>query len=41
MTYDEIKRASSEELKDYLKQGFASFEEEDIIFYELYENRGE
>ena len=41
MTYDEIKRASSKELKDYLKQGFASVEEEDMICYELYEYRGE
>ena len=41
MTYDEIKIASSKELKDYLKQGFASVEEEDMIYYELYEYRGE
>ena len=41
MTHDEIRSASSAELRDYLKQGFADVEEEDMISYELYEVRGE
>ena len=36
MNYEEIKAASSAELKDYLKQGFADVETEDIIDKELY-----
>ena len=39
MTYDEIKKTSSKELKDYLKQGFADAETEDMICKELYEIR--
>ena len=41
MTYEEIKKTSSKELKDYLKQGFADVETEDMICYELFEIRGE
>ena len=41
MNYQEIKTMSSKELKDYLKQGFADVETEDMISYELYEVRGE
>ncbi len=41
MNYEEMKMTSSDELRDYLKQGFADVEEEDMIFYELYEVRGE
>ncbi len=41
MNYQEIKAMSSKELKDYLKQGFADVETEDMISYELYEVRGE
>ena len=37
MNYQEIKAMSSKELKDYLKQGFADVETEDMISYELYE----
>ena len=36
MTYDEIRSASTADLKDYLKQGFADVETEDIIEKELY-----
>ena len=41
MTYEEIKKTSSKELKDYLKQGFADVDTEDMICYELFEVRGE
>ena len=41
MNHSEIQSASSKELKDYLKQGFATLEEEDMICKELYEIRGE
>jgi len=41
MTYSEIQSASSKELWNYLKQGFATLEEEDMIYKELYEIRGE
>ncbi len=41
MNHSEIKSASSKELWDYLKQGFADIETEDMIYYELYEVRGE
>mgnify|MGYP006063247531 CR=1 FL=1 len=41
MNYEQIKATSSAELRDYLKQGFADVEEEDMISYELYEVRGE
>jgi len=41
MTFEEIKKASSKELRDYLKQGFADVETEDMIYYELFEIRGE
>ena len=41
MTYDEMKKTSSKELKDYLKQGFADVETEDMIYYELFEIRGD
>ena len=41
MNHSEIQSASSKELKDYLKQGFADVETEDMIYYELYEVRGE
>jgi len=36
MTHDEIRSASSAELRDYLKQGFADVETQDMIEYELY-----
>ena len=39
MNYQEIRSASSKELKDYLKQGFADAETEDMICKELYEIR--
>ena len=39
--YQVIKRSSSKELKNYLKQGIADVETEDMICYELYEVRGE
>ena len=41
MNHQEIRSASSKELKDYLKQGFADVETEDMICYELFEVRGE
>ena len=41
MNQQEIRSASSKELKDYLKQGFADVETEDMIYKELYEVRGE
>ena len=41
MTQSEIQSASSRELRDYLKQGLADVETEDMIYYELYEVRGE
>ena len=41
MNFEEMKMTSSDELRYYLKQGFADVEEEDMIFYELYEVRGE
>ena len=41
VNHSEIKKASSKELWDYLKQGFADIETEDMIYYELYEVRGE
>ena len=41
MNHSEIKSASSKELWDYLKQGFADVETEDMICYELFEIRGE
>jgi hypothetical protein len=36
MTHDEIRSASTAKLKDYLKQGLADVETEDMIEYELY-----
>tara|TARA_R100000781_G_scaffold8592_1_gene7684 strand:+ start:68 stop:223 length:156 start_codon:yes stop_codon:yes gene_type:complete len=39
LTYQDIKQASTKELKDYLKQGIASVEIEDMISYELFEIR--
>ena len=36
MNYEQIKAASSSELRNYLKQGFADAETEDIIDKELY-----
>ena len=41
MNHQEIRSASSKALKDYLKQGFADVETEDMICYELFEVRGE
>ena len=41
VNHSEIKSASSKELWNYLKQGFADIETEDMIYYELYEVRGE
>tara|TARA_R100000008_G_scaffold64714_1_gene41761 strand:- start:507 stop:632 length:126 start_codon:yes stop_codon:yes gene_type:complete len=41
VNHSEIKSASSKELWDYLKQGFADIETEDMIYKELYEVRGE
>jgi|TARA_B100001996_G_C18414824_1_gene498327 hypothetical protein len=41
MTHSEIQSASSRKLWDYLKQGLADVETEDMIYYELYEVRGE
>ena len=41
MNQSEIKSSTSKELWDYLKQGFADVETEDMIYYELYEVRGE
>ena len=41
MNHQEIRSASSKELKDYLKQGFADVDTDDMICYELYEVRGE
>ena len=41
MNHQEIRSASSKELKDYLKQGLADIETEDMIYKELYEVRGE
>jgi len=41
MNFEEMKITSSDELRNYLKQGFADVEEEDMIYYELYEVRGE
>ena len=36
MNHEQIKAASTAKLKDYLKQGFADVETEDMIEYELY-----
>ena len=41
VNHSEIKSTSSKELWNYLKQGFADIETEDMIYYELYEVRGE
>ena len=41
MTHSEIQSSSSSKLWDYLKHGFADVETEDMIYYELYEVRGE
>ena len=41
MNHEQIRAASTAKLRDYLKQGFADVEEEDMISYELYEVRGE
>ena len=41
MNHKQIRSASSRELWDYLKQGIADVETEDMIYYELYEVRGE
>ena len=39
LTYLDIKQATTKELEDYLKQGIASIEIEDMISKELYEIR--
>ena len=36
MNHEQIKAASTAKLRDYLKQGFADVETEDMIEYELY-----
>ena len=36
MTHEQIRAASSAKLRDYLKQGLADVETEDMIDYELY-----
>ena len=36
MNHEQIRAASTAKLKDYLKQGFADVETEDMIEYELY-----
>ena len=36
MNHEQIRAATSAELRDYLKQGFADVEESDMIEYELY-----
>ena len=36
MNHEQIRAATSAELKDYLKQGLADVEESDMIEYELY-----
>ena len=41
MNHSEIKSTSSQQLWNYLKQGIADVETEDMIYYELYEIRGE
>jgi|TARA_B100001094_G_scaffold15297_1_gene13220 hypothetical protein len=41
MNHQQVRSASSRELWDYLKQGIADVETEDMIYYELYEVRGE
>ena len=41
MNHQQIRSASSRELWDYLKQGLADVETEDMIYYELYEVRGD
>ena len=41
MNHQEIRSANSKELWDYVLQGLADVETEDMIYYELYEVRGE
>ena len=41
MNHEQIRAASTAKLRDYLKQGLADVETEDMISYELYEVRGE
>tara|TARA_B100001093_G_scaffold371495_1_gene356480 strand:+ start:371 stop:499 length:129 start_codon:yes stop_codon:yes gene_type:complete len=41
MNYEQIKAASTAKLRDYLKQGFADVETEDMISKELFEIREE
>ena len=41
MNHQQIQSASSSELWNYLKQGLADVETEDMIYKELYEVRGE
>ena len=41
MNHQEIRSANSKELWDYVLQGLVDVETEDMIYYELYEVRGE